>query len=432
MQIGSNRLLRHALWCAVGLTMACTHQHTVEPVRSAPVQASEVERKPATTPFETTEPRQRSFADWKDAFRAKALAAGIKAESFDRIFSAMSPDPSILSADHRQPEFIRPVWEYLDGAVSSARIDQGRRKSAEHAQLLKRIESLYPVTPSILVAIWGMESSYGQHIGNKNVLRSLATLAYQGRRQAFAEEQLLSALQIMQTDGISSERMIGSWAGAMGQTQFIPTTFQRYAVDFDNDGKRDLWRSVPDTLASAAHYLQASGWQPGLTWGMEVRLPAGFDYARAELDILEPIEQWRLWGVTRSDGARLEGLGETASLLLPAGHQGPAFLVTANFMTIMKYNHSTAYALAIGLLSDALQQGGTHLSAHWPTHQRPLSRDERLLMQQRLAVKGFSPGTIDGVIGINSRKAIRAYQQSQRLPADGYPTAELLDRLRRE
>lgn len=369
-----------------------------------------------------------SFEEWRSLLRSDAIAAGIDAELFDRAFAGITLDPKVVSADSSQPEFTRPVWEYIDGAVSVTRVAQGRLLKAQHRPTLKAIRSTYAVDHEVLIAIWGLESNFGSNIGNHNVIRSLATLAYDGRRQAFWRSQLLAALQILQAGDSSVQGLIGSWAGAMGQTQFMPTTFNQHAVDFDGDGRRDLWRSAPDALASAAHYLQASGWENGQPWGFEVTLPQGFDYAQADPEIRRSLAQWRALEIhpVRTVEANEQS---KASLFLPAGHRGPAFLLLNNFRSILKYNNSTAYALAIGLLSDALD-GNAGPQAAWPRDDRQLSRSERVELQELLSSKGYEPGPADGIIGANTRKAVRAFQQSLGLPADGYPSHELLQQLR--
>lgn len=369
-----------------------------------------------------------SFADWRKALRDEALAAGIDAALFDRVFAGVSPDPAVLKADSSQPEFTRPVWEYLDGAVSSSRIGRGRVLLAQHSLVLQRIEQQYGVEAPILVAIWGLESNFGNNIGSHSVIRSLATLAYDGRRQGFWRAQLLAALQILQNGDVPSERMIGSWAGAMGQTQFMPTTYNQHAVDFDGDGKRDLWNSSADALASAAHYLQASGWQRGQPWGFEVRLPSDFDYALADPDQRRSLTEWAELGV-RPLAPTGAAASARASLQLPAGHKGPAFLLLDNFRSILKYNNSTSYALAIGLLADNLVRP-SEVQGQWPRGERQLGRSERVELQELLAQAGFDPGPADGIIGANTRKAIRALQLQLNWPADGYPNTELLQQLR--
>lgn len=377
------------------------------------------------TATETTLP---SFADWRQAMRSEAIATGIDAALFDRVFAGVTPDPAVLKADSSQPEFTRPVWEYLDGAVSSSRIGRGRVLLAQHNTMLQRIEQQYGVEAQILVAIWGLESNFGNNIGSHSVIRSLATLAYDGRRQGFWRAQLLAALQILQNGDVPSDRMIGSWAGAMGQTQFMPTTYNQYAVDFDGDGKRDLWNSSADALASAAHYLQASGWQRGQPWGFEVRLPSDFDYALADPDQRRSLTEWAELGV-RPLAPTGAAASARASLQLPAGHQGPAFLLLDNFRSILKYNNSTSYALAIGLLADNLLRS-TEIKGQWPRGERQLGRSERVELQELLAQAGFDPGPADGIIGANTRKAIRALQLQLNWPADGYPNTQLLQQLR--
>jgi membrane-bound lytic murein transglycosylase B len=376
----------------------------------------------------TVEEPLASFADWRRALRSEAIAAGIDAALFDRVFAGVTPDPAVLKADSSQPEFTRPVWEYLDGAVSSSRIGRGRVLLAQHSLVLQRIEQQYGVEAPILVAIWGLESNFGNNIGSHSVIRSLATLAYDGRRQGFWRVQLLAALQILQNGDITSERMIGSWAGAMGQTQFMPTTYNQHAVDFDGDGKRDLWGSSTDALASAAHYLQASGWQRGQPWGFEVSLPSGFDYSLADPEQRRSLAEWAELGV-RPLAPTGAAANARASLQLPAGHRGPAFLLLDNFRSILKYNNSTSYALAIGLLADNLLRP-SEVKGQWPRGERQLGRSERVELQELLTNAGFDPGPADGIIGANTRKAIRALQLQLNWPADGYPTTELLQQLR--
>jgi membrane-bound lytic murein transglycosylase B len=371
-----------------------------------------------------------SFESWLATFRARALAAGVEAGLFDRVFANLEPDPSIIEADRSQPEFSRPVWEYLDGALSATRVRKGQALLSEHRALLDRIERQYGVDRAALVAVWGMESNFGQFMGSKSVIRSLATLAHEGRRPAFAEEQLLAALQILGHGDIQPAGMLGSWAGAMGQTQFIPTTYNTHAVDFDGDGRRDIWNSSADALASAAHYLQASGWQAGQPWGFEVTLPQGFDYALADPALRKPLREWQALGVnTGRVDARL--LDQSAALLLPAGHRGPAFVTLPNFRAILKYNNSSSYALAIGLLGERFAGGG-QIAASWPRNDLPLSRSERIELQEALAARGYQPGAADSIIGANTRNAIRAFQKDQGLPADGYPTTALLKKLRED
>ena len=395
------------------------------PNTGAPHAATSQPVDTATSDTGVEQPQQ-SFEQWREAFRLEALQAGVRAEVFDRAFAGVTPDPAIITADRSQPEFTRPIWQYLDGALAAQRVASGKRLLDQHAATLSAIEGRYGVDRNTLVAIWGLESNFGSIMGDKPVIRSLATLAHEGRRPAFAKSQLLAALDILQRGDVSPDNLRGSWAGAMGQPQFIPTTYNSYAVDFDGDGRRDIWNSSADALASAAHYLQASGWKKGQPWGFEVVLPKGFDYALADSSIRKPLGEWR--------GLGLQDLPDTdltlnASLLLPAGHRGPAFLVLDNFRSILRYNNSSSYALAIGLLSERFDDAG-QIRASWPLGEQPLSRSERLELQERLAARGFDPGTADGIIGANTRSAIRSFQQHLGWPADGHPTQELLGQLR--
>lgn len=389
------------------------------PAANAPASAAEAMPQP-----------DESFEQWRSRFRTLALGRGISAATFDQAFAGVQPDPAVIAADRSQPEFTKPVWEYLESAVSPLRVRNGKSLLIQQAGLLASLEARYGIEPARLVAFWGMESNYGNNMGNKGVIRSLATLAYEGRRPDFAQDQLIAALGILQHGDVTADRMIGSWAGAMGQTQFIPTTYDQYAVDFDGDGRRDIWGSTADALASTANYLKASSWQDGKPWGYEVRVPANFDYSLADMGVRKSLAEWNALGI--------QGLGlpqpaaqpsDSASLLLPAGHRGPAFLVFNNFRTILKYNNSSSYALGVALLSERYRDAG-QIAGSWPTDDLPLSRSERVELQQRLAVLGLDPGSADGIIGANTRKAIRAYQQSQGWPADGYPNHQLLDKLR--
>jgi len=412
---------------AMSLVVACAAEPLAQSTLVSNVPAAS-QPSDATIADVRSEATHLSFSQWREQFRAEALAAGISAATFDQAFAGVQPDPAVIEADRSQPEFTRPVWQYLEGAISPQRVRSGRRLLSEHATTLDQIEARYGVDRETLVAVWGLESSFGQIMGDKSVIRSLATLAHEGRRPAFAKSQLIAALEILQHGDVEPQRMRGSWAGAMGQTQFIPTTYNTHAVDFDGDGKRDIWNSSADALASAAHYLQASGWKQGKAWGFEVELPEGFDYALADTEIRKPLAEWRRLGLRNLPGDQEEA---SASLLLPAGHRGPAFLIMDNFRAILRYNNSSAYALAIGLLAENFQgKGKGEVAGSWPRGEQPLSRSERLELQERLVAQGFDPGTPDGIIGANTRKAIRGFQQRLGWPADGHPTQELLGRLR--
>ncbi|MGY2225400.1 lytic murein transglycosylase [Pseudomonas gingeri] len=415
------------------LLVACAEKPTAadaQPLQTLPAAPAPAPAPQPASDELSIQPAQ-SFDDWQTAFRAEALRAGITASTFDTAFAGVTPDMSVIKADRSQPEFTRPVWEYLDGALSALRVRKGQSLLVQNSALLQSIEQRYGVDREALVAVWGMESNFGQFQGDKSVIRSLATLAYEGRRPGFAQSQLLAALQIIQHGDILPGQMLGSWAGAMGQTQFIPTTYNTYAVDFDGDGRRDIWNDSADALASTANYLQSSGWQKGQPWGFEVTLPTGFDYALADGAIRKPVSEWLQMGVQLPPGVALPygAAPLSASLLLPAGYRGPGFLVLDNFRAILKYNNSSSYGLAVGLLSQRFNSGGV-IRGSWPKDDLPLSRSERMELQTVLSANGHDAGNPDGIIGANTRKAIRSAQQSLGWPADGYPTHKLLESLR--
>ena len=420
---------------SVVLLVACAEKPTAadaQPLQTVPaVTAPAIVPPVVPTGDDLAIAPTQTFAEWQAGFRREALTAGIRADLFDRAFIGVSPDMSVIKADRSQPEFTRPVWEYLDGALSPLRVNKGKSLIQQNAQVLQSIEQRYGVDREALVAVWGMESNFGQFQGNKSVINSLATLAYEGRRPGFAHAQLIAALQILQQGDITPEKMLGSWAGAMGQTQFIPTTYNTHAVDFDGDGRRDIWGSATDALASTAHYLQSSGWQRGQPWGFEVDLAEGFDYTLADGTIRKPVSEWIRLGVSEYGGLPIapDDRQLSASLLLPAGHRGPAFLIFDNFRAILKYNNSSSYALAVGLLSKRFTDGGL-VYGQWPKEDLPLSRSERIELQTLLGKHNYDAGNPDGIIGANTRKAIRSAQQSFGWPADGYPTQQLLEALR--
>jgi membrane-bound lytic murein transglycosylase B len=417
------------------LLVACAEKPTAADAQ--PLQTATAVTAPAIVPpvVPTGEnldiqPTQ-TFAEWQAGFRKDALAAGISPALFDRAFAGVTVDMSVIRADRSQPEFARPVWEYLDGALSALRVRKGQGLLYQYADILQSIEQRYGVDRQALVAVWGMESNFGSFQGDKSVIQSLATLAYEGRRPGFAHSQLLAALQILQQGDIEPEKMLGSWAGAMGQTQFIPTTYNTHAVDFDGDGRRDIWGSPADALASTAHYLQSSGWQKGQPWGFEVQLAEGFDYVLADGSIRKTVAEWMQLGLKLPNGASVPPGSEqlSAALLLPAGYRGPAFLILDNFRAILKYNNSSSYALAVSLLSERFSGAGL-IIGEWPKDDLPLSRSERIELQSLLTAHNYDAGTADGIIGANTRKAIRTAQQSFGWPADGYPTHKLLEGLR--
>jgi membrane-bound lytic murein transglycosylase B len=370
-----------------------------------------------------------AFDAWLEGVKRDAAAAGISEPTIEAALTGVQPIERVLELDRRQPEFTRTFWAYLDKSVSPARIERGRQLLARHRGLLEQVRGRYNVQPRYLVAFWGLESDFGKHTGDFSVIGALATLAYDERRSAFFRTQLLDALHILDAGHIAPGNMRGSWAGAMGQLQFIPSTFTAYSVDFDGDSRRDIWTSLPDVFASAANYLASIGWRGDEIWGREVRLPAEFDWELAALKTRKPIAEWRRLGVRRSDGGKLPAADLSGAIVLPAGHKGPAFLVYGNFNTIMTWNRSLLYAIAIGHLSDRLAGKGP-LRAVKPAQEAPLSRAQVEEMQALLAGLGFDPGEPDGVVGSKTRAALRAFQRQAKLAPDGYPTPELLSGLR--
>ncbi|MET7248296.1 lytic murein transglycosylase [Methylobacterium sp. EM32] len=352
-----------------------------------------------------------------------AQARQVSRATFDAAFRGVTPDPAVLARLRRQGEFGRPVWEYLTGAVSSGRIARGRAEAARRAGTLQAIEAAYGVPGPVLLAFWGIESDFGASAGTVPVIRALATLAEARHRGELFRDELLAALEILEHHDVAPDRMRGSWAGAMGQTQFLPSAYLRSAVDFDGDGRRDIWASVPDALASIASFLKQAGWRRDLPWGVAVTLPEAFELARYR----GPFADFARRGVRALDGAALPAAGE-ASLFLPGGAGGPAFLITANFEAIRAYNTSDSYALAVGHFSDRIA-GGPPLAAPWPTGPR-LDQAGLTALQRGLSAKSFYDGPFDGRAGPKLREAVRRYQIAAGLPADGYATPALLEHLR--
>ena len=369
------------------------------------------------------------LARWITAFRPRALAAGITPATFDAAFADIRYNPGVVDKDRNQNEFTKTLWDYLSTAVSDDRIRNGQAALRDNAELFDQIEARYGVDRHIVAAIWGLESAYGTFRGDINLIEAMATLAYDGRRAEFFETQLIAGLRILQNGDTTPAQMRGSWAGAMGHTQFMPTSYAAYAVDFTADGRRDIWGDDPtDALASTAAYLAGFGWTTGQPWAVEVTLPADFDYELSNRAITKHPAVWGALGIRDIAGNRVENHG-FASILLPAGAQGAAFMVFGNFKVIERYNTADSYVIAVGHLADRLR--GLPAIAHsWPLADRALTFAERVELQTLLTAAGFDTKGADGLIGPNTIAGIRGFQKANGLIPDGYANMGLLERLR--
>ena len=368
---------------------------------------------------------EAGFQTWVASFRPRALAAGISPQVFDGAMGQAHFMPSLIALDRKQSEFSKPIWDYLDGAIGT-RVGTGRSKAAQYASTLAAIEARYGVPREIVLAVWGMESNFGAGRGSTPIVPALATLAYDGRRGEFFAGELVAALRIIQAGDVDSAQMVGSWAGAMGHTQFMPSSFLSHAVDFNGDGRRDIWSDDPtDALASTAHYLRQNGWQPGQPWGAEVILPSGFDYNQVSKSVEKSGSQWTAMGVRTASGRPVP----SGAIIAPAGARGPAFLITQNFRAILKYNASDSYALAVSFLGDAIA-GRPGIQGAWPRGDRTLSNSEKAEIQRLLMARGFDTGGADGKLGAKSVEAVKGFQRSRGMVPDGYADANLLALLR--
>ena len=398
----------------------------------------------AGTPAAVATPDPGAFDACLARLRGEAAQRGIDGETWNRHTRGLAPDASVLESLDYQPEFKTPIWDYLAALVDDERIAQGRERLLQWYDTLRAIEARYGVDPATVVAVWGVESNYGQRFGGKPIVTSLATLSCFGRRQPYFRGELFSALGILRDGHVGAEKLVGSWAGAFGHTQFMPSTFTRTAVDFDGDGRRDIVDSVPDALASTANFLVQAGWRRGEPWGFEVKLPAGFDATVAGRRNKRALADWIATGVRRVDGRPIDAVqaglapATPAAVLLPAardaltagnGAQGPAFIVLRNFDAIYRYNAAESYALAIAHLADQLR-GGAAFVTPWPTDDLGLGRSGRRELQERLAAKGHDIGEIDGLVGSRTRAAIRAEERRLGLPESGRAGTRLLDALR--
>jgi membrane-bound lytic murein transglycosylase B len=377
-----------------------------------------------------TLPSQANSADFVRSLWPLAQAKGVSRSAFESAFAGYQYQPKIMELTGRQPEFSQTVQQYIDKRVTAAQAQKGQAMRAEWNQTLTGSAQRWGVQPEIVLAIWGMETNYGGFMGGEHTIHALATLTEGGYRADYFRDELLTALRIISDGHVSADNMTGSWAGAMGHTQFMPSSFMRYAVDYNGDGRKDIWNSVQDALGSTANYLNSFGWRPGETWGYEVRVPNGFDFARARQMERAPLSQWQAMGIQRVSGRAFPRANDVGRLYMPAGAGGPAFLLLPNFDVIKRYNNSDSYALAVGHLADRILGGGD-FATPWPAGDYALDKAQRAELQALLARAGFDAGSPDGVVGPKTRAAVLAYQTRMGLPADGYISGRLLETLKR-
>jgi membrane-bound lytic murein transglycosylase B len=376
--------------------------------------------------------RGEDFHQWLEDFYPQVASQGISRATWETAFHGIEqPDARVLEKARFQPEFTVEIWDYLDSRITPLSVERGLQMAQDYARTLAAVENRFGVEAKILLAIWSMESAYGAVFDKPERLhyvpQALATLAYADpKRKNFAEKQLVAVLQILQAGDVGPQHLTGSWAGAMGHTQFIPTSYLAYAVDMDGNGRRDIWNSVPDALATAANLLHRNGWLSGKTWGYEVVLPAGGARWLNETRILA---DWQKAGFSRTRGRTFPRPDDRAVLKLPAGKKGPAFLVLKNFFVLKRYNNADAYALAVGLLADRLA-GSKGLVQPWPRPPGSLNGEEKFLLQALLLKKGYYSGEIDGLLGKATRAAIRIFQKKMGMPTDGKPSLDILEALR--
>ncbi|MDI4663401.1 lytic murein transglycosylase [Xanthobacter autotrophicus] len=423
-----------ALAAAALITPARAQAQTTGSIFGLPLgqpQASATGGHPLMTPQALAD-AQANFPQCIASLWPLAQAKGVSRRTFERYTASLEPQMKIMEFMDSQPEFSKPIGAYVNMLVTEWRVKKGREILERYKPIFEKVEKAYGVDRYAVAAIWGIESTYGDPdgIGRRNVLESTATLSCIGRRQDYFRDEFIATLQILEKDDVPYDHMKGSWAGAFGPTQFMPTSFQRFAVDFDGDGKRNVVDSIPDIIASTANNLKLDGWELGKAWGYEVVLPQGFDYRNANRSIKRTLGEWNTMGLRRASGLAFPRPADTAYLLLPAGANGPAFLMMKNFDAILKYNPADAYALAIGHLADRLKGGGAFAQS-WPKEERGLSKAERQEIQSRLAQMGYDIGNVDGILGQKTRVAIQDYQARSGALPDGYPDLQLLQQMRR-
>ena len=380
--------------------------------------------------FASVAPAFANSADFVRGLWPQAEARGVSRSAFESAFSGYNYIPKVMELTKKQPEFSQTVQQYIDRRVTAAQANKGKAMRSEWNQTLTGAQQRWGVQPEFVLAIWGMETNFGGFMGGENTIHALATLTEGGYRASFFREELLTALRIVSDGHVSADNMTGSWAGAMGHTQFMPSSFMRFAVDYNGDGRKDIWNSVQDALGSTANYLNNFKWRPGETWGYEVKLPSGFDFARARAMDRAPLSQWQALGIQRTSGRAFPRPNDIGRLYMPAGASGPVFLLLPNFDVIKRYNNSDSYALAVGHLADRIIGGGD-FATPWPAGDSSLNKAQRTQLQTLLAQAGFDVGTPDGVVGPKTRAAVLAYQNRVGLPADGHVSGLLLQRLQR-
>ncbi len=394
---------------------------------------ADVNQAQSLTSLEDIQSIKLTVDEWKQSFKQDVLQEGIKPSVFEDAMKQFTPDPDVIKLDISQPEFTRNIWDYIDNATSSKRLKKGRALLKLYQPLFDEIEKKYGVQREVIVAIWAMESDFGRNYGSKNVIRSLATLAHHARtkkRAKFARSELLSAMRIIQNHDIKAKDLVGSWAGAMGQPQFMPSSYLRYAIDYNKDGRSDLWKTKPDVFASIANFLKESGWRELEDWGVEVKLPQDFDWKLNTSSYELRFIQWRYIGVTNASGQSFKDPQRLASLFIPAGRFGPVFLVTHNFHTIKRYNKSLSYTMAVSQLSRLLG-GGESIRIAWPREDKALSHEQIKEIQMRLNLANHNSGFADGKIGSKTREAIRTWQLENGYAGDGYANLALLKNLQK-
>jgi membrane-bound lytic murein transglycosylase B len=384
----------------------------------------------ATTALASPAVAQNGFQDCLQNIRAEALRQGVPAATIDAAFRGLAPDPKVLDLDARQPEFTLTYGKYIANAITPDRVAKGQQKLAQYRGLLDALQREYGVPGQYLVAFWGVETNYGAYMGDFSALRSVATLACMTKRTEFFSNETVQALRILADNHMTTQQMKGSWAGAMGNMQFMPSTFTRYAVDRDGNGRIDIWNSMPDAFASAANFLRGIGFRPGLPAAEEVFLPPNFPLDQADTTVEKPVRAWAALGVKRAAGGPLPASDEPAAIILPAGWRGPAFILYPNFKAVMNWNRSTLYALSVSILAQQIA-GGPPVAQAAPTDDEPLSRNTVVDIQNRLARLGLYTDEADGLLGPKTRSAVRLFQKQAGLPADGHPTPEMVARLQR-